>query len=150
MARPPQTVGNMVRSMVVVVIGTVLIVIATLFKGASAPSMEYLPTWKAAQRQLSFAPLAPEKLPDGWRVVSVNATATAWHLGFTTANGHYVGIEQGEDFRSWIKGAKADGQWNGWKRWSSPQWRALSDSRAVLCGDGTFAELELLARSLRG
>lgn len=151
MARPPQTVANMVRSMIVVVVGTALIVIATLFKGSTEPAVDYRPMWSAAQRQItSFTPLAPSPLPKGWKVISVRSTSDTWHLGMRTSSGAYLAIEQGSSAASWKKSAVAQGEWNGWKQWDSANWRALTKTNLTLCGDGSLAELKSLAQSLRG
>lgn len=151
MARPPQTVSNMVRSMIVVIVGVVLIVIATVAKKAPSAEIDYQATWRAAQREVTaFTPVAPRSLPQGWKVSGVNFTKEplAWRLAFTTSSGRYAAIEQGPERATWIKSATKSGQWQGWTRWDSPSWRAMGRGDVLLCGDAPFEELEQLANRL--
>lgn len=64
-------------------------------------TIEYSEQLEAARAQAPFDVLAPDPVPDGWRVTSVDYTTegpvSAWHLGLLTGPGddsEYVGLEQ--------------------------------------------------------
>lgn len=143
----------MVRSMIVVVLAVIAIVLGTIVKDAPAPTIDYRSTWVAAQREVTaFTPLAPRQIPQGWRVESVRYTPepATWHLAFLTSSSRTATIEQGKESAQWLKDARPAGQWQGWKKWSSPRWRALSKDGVVICGTADFAELQTLIASLAG
>lgn len=50
-----------------------------------------------AKGEASFDLVAPRELPEGWKATSVRYTPgrdEAWHIGFLTGEGRYVGLEQ--------------------------------------------------------
>lgn len=152
-ARPPQTVGNILRSLLVVLLGVILIFLATLTKEGGSSQIDYRSTRSAADREISsFTPAAPATLPSGWKVTSVNYSAQPplWHIGFDTPSGKYVGIEQGSEIAQWRRTAQPAGEWNGWSKWESPQWRLLTKADVIICGDAAFTDLQILATSLSG
>lgn len=56
-----------------------------------------------AKEQASFDLVAPRELPDGWKATSVRYTpgrVDAWHIGFLTDEGRYVGLEQADELLS--------------------------------------------------
>lgn len=64
-------------------------------------TVEYSQQLEAARDQAPFAVLAPDPVPDGWRVTSVDYTTegpvVGWHLGLLTGgddDSEYVGLEQ--------------------------------------------------------
>ncbi|MGH3371876.1 MAG: DUF4245 domain-containing protein [Nocardioidaceae bacterium] len=59
-------------------------------------AVDYEQTLEAAREQSGFTLLAPEPLPEGWRVTSVEFVPepTRWHLGMLTGEDRYVGLEQ--------------------------------------------------------
>ncbi len=63
------------------------------------PSIDYASELAAAQESAPFDVLAPDSLPPGWRATSAawrpGAGESSWHLGLLTAQGEYVGLEQG-------------------------------------------------------
>lgn len=65
----------------------------------AAPTVDYASSLTLARSEARFDVLAPSPEPRGWRATSVTWSGTkqpmAWHLGFLTDHGDYVGLEQG-------------------------------------------------------
>lgn len=88
-------------------LGLIAVVFAlTLFQrhGSTnpAPTVDFKPALVAARQQAAFDVLAPAHLPRGTRATSVEWLAVVgkhrfarWHVGFVTAAGDYIGLEQG-------------------------------------------------------
>ncbi|MGN6128709.1 MAG: DUF4245 domain-containing protein [Nocardioidaceae bacterium] len=61
--------------------------------------VDYRTPAKYAAKQARFDLLVPPSLPAGWTATTVRFTGGAdqhWHLGCLDQDGHYVGLEQGE------------------------------------------------------
>lgn len=101
--RGTETIGDMVRSMLVVLIPVALI---AGFVGLVRPStaevrdVDWESTLEAARDGGEFAVLGPAELPDGWTATRVaydrgaSASDDTWRMSFITDTGDYVGIVQ--------------------------------------------------------
>lgn len=83
--------------LVLVVVGFVML--RDLSRVAPDPAVtdvDYERSVKAAREQADFELLAPERVPPGWRVTSVEFVPqpAQWHLGMLTEEDNYVGLEQ--------------------------------------------------------
>ena len=168
-----ETVGDMVRSMGVVlavVLVTVLITIRT--HGQEIRVVDYSATLTEARRVAPFPVLAPEKLPAAWQATSGDysppqvtgqAGVVLWHVGYVTPAQQYAGFEQTNDtvahvLDTQIGPAHQDGTSvvNGvtWTRWTGDNGRhAISvvqgQASLVVHGTASWPELEQLAAALR-
>ncbi len=64
-----------------------------------AHDVEYAAPLRYARAESALDVLAPDPLPDGWRVTSVRYTpapAESWHLGMLTGDERYAGLEQAD------------------------------------------------------
>jgi hypothetical protein len=64
-----------------------------------APAVDYATPLRYARAEAGLDVLAPDPLPDGWRVTSVRYTpppGEAWHLGMLTRGQRYAGLEQAD------------------------------------------------------
>ncbi len=62
-------------------------------------AVDYTREASYARTQASFDLVAPRSLPPGWKATTVRFTDGVrqhWHLGFLTAAGRYVGLEQAD------------------------------------------------------
>lgn len=100
-ARLGQTVGDMVRSMAVV-LGVVAVILIITLRPQPDPirTVDYAPVLSLARAQAGYPVFAPE-LPGEWKATSarweVTETSTpepAWHLGMVTPGQEYVQLGQ--------------------------------------------------------
>jgi hypothetical protein len=169
--RRRQTVGDMVRSMALVL---VLVGVAVVFYLAGRPDpvvreVQYTDALALARQTASYDVLAPDPLPDGWRATSARARSegdvATWHLGLVTAAGSYAAVEQSDgDRRDFVarfaEGARRSGTTSidgtTWRRLvgGEPEERALLRTAGgvttLVAGGAQWAELEQLAATLRG
>jgi hypothetical protein len=169
--RRRQTVGDMVRSMALVL---VLVGVAVVFYLAGRPDpvvreVQYADALALARQTASYDVLAPDPLPDGWRATSARARTegdvTTWHLGLVTASGSYAAVEQSDGERRdvvdrFTEGARpsgtADVEGTTWRRLEGgePEERALLRTMdgvtTLVAGGARWEELEELAASLKG
>ena len=101
--RGTETIGDMVRSMLVVLIPVALI---AGFVGLVRPStaevreVDWEATLETARDSAEFAVLGPDDLPEGWTATRVayergeSAGDDAWRLNVLTDDGQYVGLVQ--------------------------------------------------------
>lgn len=171
-SRRKQTVGDMVRSLVVVL---VLVGIVVVFNVAEQPDpvvrdIDYTGALAQARQEAPYDVLAPESLPASWRATSArtrpDGAAVTWHLGLVTARGNYAAVEQsdGPDVGRFVDRFTAGASRAGtveiggrpWRRLEggSPEARALLASTdgvtTLVAGGARWSELERLAASLRG
>ncbi len=168
--RGRQTVGDMVRSMLVV-LALVLVVVA--LRGGDGPGervrpFDYSGALASAREQAPYEVLAPVGLPAEWTPTSARSgrdgDTFTWHLGFVTPAGDYAGLEQGDGDPEAFLDAVADGGRDAgttridglrWRRveGGSPEQRVLvleGEAVTTLVGGGAaWAELRALARTLR-
>jgi Protein of unknown function (DUF4245) len=133
-----------------------------------APAVDYHTAFAAARKAAPFRVLAPERLPPGWRATSVNwddlRPVLSWHLGLLTAQGQYVGVEQGTGPSSSFVRAKTPAtQPVAVVRLRSQRWRVLQSpdgtehalvsrekgATTVVTGTAPLAQLESFTSSLR-
>lgn len=101
--RGTETIGDMVRSMLVVLIPVALV---AGFVGLVRPStaevreVDWERTLEIARESADFAVLGPDDLPEGWTATRVayeagaSAGDDAWRLNAVTDDGEYVGLVQ--------------------------------------------------------
>lgn len=171
-SRRRQTVGDMVRSLAVVL---VLVGIVVVFNVAEQPEpvvrdVDYLGALEQARQVATYDVLAPESLPEDWRATSARTrqegSAATWHLGLVTARDSYAAVEQsdGPDRRGFVDDFAAGARRTGTVDIGGRQWRRLEggepETRALLttddgvttlvAGGARWSELEELAALLRG
>jgi hypothetical protein len=172
-ARRParRTVGDMVRSLAVVL---VLVGAIVVFNVAEQPDpvvrdIDYGAAVEQARQQAPYGVLAPDPLPDGWRATSARVRpdggGVSWHLGLVTAGESYAAVEQtdDQDRRGFVDRFASGAERTGtvaigdmtWQRLEGgePERRALVSTSegvvTVVAGGAGWAELEQLAASLR-
>ncbi len=168
-----ETVGDMVRSLGLVLIAVVVLVLITLRpNGKEIRTVDYRPTLAQARVGAPYALVAPDGLQGQWRATSAYFDpparsgvpgVTAWHVGFVTPAGAYAAFEQangspGDLLRSVLDQPQQEAATSGsgaWQRWtdSSGGRRALVRTTGavtvVVDGSASWAELEQLATALR-
>ncbi|MFL6021953.1 MAG: DUF4245 family protein [Marmoricola sp.] len=63
-------------------------------------TVEWKPWVKAGQADKKLLMVVPTALPSGWRATSASyqsGVSPAWHLGMLTAQGKFVGLDEGRD-----------------------------------------------------
>ena len=113
MARPkkPATMGDLVRSLVVIIVPLVLITIFFTRNLGDAPVtvVDWRPVLTMARSQAPYPVLAPVNPPPGWRSVQATWVKTGepylngapsarnlWKLGFLTDTNVFIGLSQGD------------------------------------------------------
>jgi hypothetical protein len=173
--RGAETAADMVRSLVVVLLPVVFIAGVVLLQSPSEPTVrdvDLTPAVQAAREAAPFEVLAPQPLPDGWRVTQVGYTpgetdgSGTWRLNVLTEDGTYVGLVQstGELDRlvaTELTGFEPDGQsevdGRTWGRYSELGLgradRALAtdlgDSVVVVLSSGDYSTVESFVARLR-
>ena len=173
--RGPQTVGDMVRSLGLVVGAVAVVLLLTLRPhGQEVRVVDYRAALAAARPSAPFALVAPVGLADGWRATSAyydpagagRTGVSTWHVGFVTPQEQYAGFEQtnrgaADVLRQVLQqpgdeGRTATVAGRTWERWSDDRssHRALvvgTGSSVMLVVDGSagWPELERLAAALR-
>ncbi len=91
-------VGAMIVLVAVVLAFVVLRDINRTDPESPVRAVEYEQTARFARQQAAIEVVAPEPLPEGWKVTSVEFVPrpARWHLGQLTDEGKYVGLEQAD------------------------------------------------------
>jgi hypothetical protein len=173
--RGTETIGDMVRSMAVVLIPVALI---AGFVGLLRPSSEtvrdvdWQPVLESARGAADYGLLGPQEVPEGWTATRVayetgaSSSDGVWRMSFVTDDETYVGLVQraGEEtgvVRREVPDLESDGtvtvNGQSWNRYIEPGEsepdRALvqqrDDSVVVVIGSGDYSELEEFASWLR-
>lgn len=169
-----ETLGDMARSM-----GIVLVVVAVIFLitirtgGQSIRVVDVAPTLAQAKIGAPFLLEAPAGLGAGWKATSVYFNppertgvtgVTLWHIGYVTPAGQYAGMEQTNGPANDVveaaltaPGAAGSSSVGGvaWQRWAQPDSKRRAISRTqgsvtvVVDGTAGWPELEQLAGALR-
>jgi Protein of unknown function (DUF4245) len=169
--RGRETVGDMVRSLGLVV-GVVLVlavvVAVALPDGEPVPEFDYAEAVEGARQQVAYELVAPDELPDGWRVTSARVRptpdGTVWSLGLVTRSGDFVGLEQTDADprrveREQLQDYEPDGttavdgaEWERWvERARSPDRalrRDLDGTTVVVVGTSGYEVIEDFVRRL--
>ncbi|WP_425580401.1 DUF4245 domain-containing protein [Streptomyces thermocarboxydovorans] len=120
-----------------------------------------------ARRAASYPVAAPEGLPKAWKATSVRyrgEEGEAWHLGFHTAEGEYIGVEQStrkpvlfiEEATQGAEKTDVTQKINGqtWTRYDGDHYDALvlqgkDGATTVVTGTAPFGQLTKMAQALR-
>jgi hypothetical protein len=168
--RGRQTVGDMVRSLLVVLV--LVFVVVALRPGDGGDGgprrLDYTGTLAQARDSAPYDVLAPVGLPDSWVPTSArtgrDGVAFTWHLGLVTPAGDYAGVEQSDGDPEGLVAEVAEGGDDagtvtiGGARWrkvdnGDPEKHALvleGDAvTTVVAGGASWSELTELARSLQ-
>ena len=173
--RGSETIGDMARSMVVVLIPVAFVAgLVGLLRPSSETirDVEWEPALESARGAADYDLVGPDEVPDGWtatRVTYETGTSSAdgvWRMNFVTADGTYVGLVQraGEPERV-VRRELPDFEPDGttsvagetWDRWLELDDRdpdravvaARDDSVVIVLGSGDYSELEEFASWLR-
>ncbi len=177
-SKKPSTTGDMIRSLLVILIP--LVVIAALFTDLPRDHPVKEVDWQAvaqtARKQAEFPVLTPTSLPAGWRSTEAQwikkgepylnnqpSPRNLWRLGFLTPDNVYVGLAQGDAALSDLidqqtRKATPDGDSDlaglTWRRMVSPDGRTRSLVRqdqgvaTIVVSDLSYAGLEAYATTL--
>lgn len=168
--RGKQTAGDMVRSLLVVLV-LVFVVVALNAQddsGEKLQPLDYSGALAQARDTASYDVLAPIGLPDSWVPTSArtgrDGDAVTWHLGLVTPAGDYAGVEQSDgDPEAMVADVADGGDDSGTVTISGLRWRKVDGGRpekhalvldgeavtTVVAGGASWTELETLARSLQ-
>jgi hypothetical protein len=168
-ARGRKTVGDMVRSLAVVIVVVGVIVGLNI---AEQPDpvlrdVDYPAAVAQARQQASYDVVGPDPVPDGWRVSSArtepDGDGVAWHVGLVTRSEEYAAVEQSDgDRRTFVDRFVPGSRAVGTERVAGRTWtrrsggttgdRALvlqdADVTTLVTGSASWAELAELAGSL--
>ena len=168
-ARGRKTVGDMVRSLAVVI---VLVGVIVALNVAEQPEpvlrdVDYPAAVALARQQATYDVLGPDPVPDGWRVSSArterDGSGVAWHVGLVTRRGEYAAVEQSDgDRRDFVERFVPDSRAEGTARVAGRTWTkragASTGDRALVLqvggvttlvtGSASWPELRTLAASL--
>jgi Protein of unknown function (DUF4245) len=169
--RGRESVGDMVRSLSLVLVVVAVVFLLTLRDEPhqTVQRVGYSEQLQDVRRVASYDVLAPVGLGAGWKSTSVRTDnedgAVTWHIGFVTPDSRYAGLEQSDGpasaFRDeFVDGARKSGDVTisgaTWQRLEGgkPELRALvlraSGVSTIVTGSASFAELRQLAGALRG
>jgi hypothetical protein len=129
-AKKPATTGDLIRSIVVILVPVVLITIFFTRTPGDYPvkQVDWQPVLASARSQAPYPVLAPVNLPPGWKPVQASwvrvgqpylngqpSARNLWKLGFLTDDRVFIGLSQGDlqpdDFvRDETREAASDGQ----------------------------------------
>jgi Protein of unknown function (DUF4245) len=169
--RGRETVGDMVRSMSLVLVVVAVVVLLTLRDDPkqTVQRVDYTEQLQEARRVAAYDVAAPVGLGERWKATSARSDndegAVTWHLGLVTPAEHYAAVEQSDGpvtafVDGFVAGATRSGvvtiSGAGWERLDGgkPEQRALvlhgRGVTTVVTGSASFSELRTLATALRG
>lgn len=165
-----QTVGDMVRSLLVVLaFVAVLLIVTHRAQPEAVKIVDSAPIVAVAAMQAPFPVLAPTMLPQEWRPTSARWEATqksgedrVLHIGYVTPTGAYAQISQSSNSSEGYLGEQTG---NGvrvgrqtiaaieWERWELGDRRSLvrvaGGATRIVSGTATWDELVALAGALQ-
>jgi hypothetical protein len=176
--KKPATVGDLIRSLAVILIP--LVVITVLFTNLPTDhpvkEVDWRPVLATAREEAPYPVLAPANLPEGWRPTRVAwvpegrpglngdpSPRNLWELGFLTPDDTYVGLHQGDQqVQDLVAQESRQGAPDGTSVVGGQQWQRLvsADDRTrslvltspgvttVVSGDLEYAGLEAYASTL--
>lgn len=173
--RGSETIGDMVRSMVIVLIPVAFIAgLVGLLRPSSETirDVEWQPALESARATADYRVLGPDSVPDGWTATRVtyepgtSPSEGAWRMNFVTAQRSYVGLVQrvgdvdavvGEELPDMQPEGTSAVAGETWQRYVEQGVRQpdravvadRGDSVVVVLGSGDYPELEAFAASLR-
>ncbi|HTY73713.1 MAG TPA: DUF4245 domain-containing protein [Actinomycetes bacterium] len=166
-----ETVGDMLRSLAVVMLAVLVIVV--LSRHPHTPSVTVVdPTQArvAARAVGAFTPEEPVGLGAGWRLTSArfaedgSIAAPVWHLGWVTPAGGYAALDQSDGpsaafvatlLTEPVRAGNGSGPFAGWQRWTGQEkgWRAYvrgaGSTTLVVYGSASDVELAHLVGKLQ-
>jgi len=169
-ARLRQSLGDMVRSMAVVLVVVAAILLVTWRpKPDAVKPVDPAIAVTLVTMQKEFPPLIPQGLPTGWVLTSARFEPTAksngqpvFHLGYVTPSGQYAQVEESTATSAGFLNETTDGGVAGatrqvgdrmWQQWSSDGRQSLvsvdSTHAVVISGTGGVDEVAALAASLQ-
>lgn len=130
------------------------------------PRVDYRVELLTARRAASYPVAAPQGLPESWKPTSVRFQGDdfdTWHLGFHTADGQYVQVQQSTEKPStFIDEATQGGRETKvtqkigdrtWTRYTGGRYDALvhqeQGATTVVAGTGSFEQLTRMAKALK-
>ncbi|WP_139209897.1 DUF4245 domain-containing protein [Microlunatus flavus] len=149
-AKKPATMGDLIRSLVVILVPLVLVTLFFTRDVGDHPVtvVDWQPVAATARSEAPYPVLTPVNLPPGWRAVQATWVKTGepylngepsarnlWKLGFLTSDDVFIGLAQGdlqpdELVRDETREGVADGQSvvgdQTWERFVSPDGRTRS------------------------
>ncbi|MGD7706491.1 DUF4245 domain-containing protein [Microlunatus sp. Y2014] len=170
-ARNRSTVGDMVRSLAVLLIPVLAITLLFTIDPKESPGaqpIDWEPARDQAAAEAGFEVVAPARLPDSWTPVRVaweneDEQAQRWMLGWLDPQQTYFAVEQGNSPPMiFIARVSRDGVADGvsqvgdqtWHRYRSPDDRTRSlvitgpDVTTVVVADASYEALEAFAATL--
>ena len=168
-ARGRKTVGDMVRSLavVLVVVGVIVALNVAEQPDPVVRDVDYPAAVAQARQQATYDVLAPDPVPTGWRVSSArterDGNGVAWHVGLVTRGGEYAAVEQTDgDRRVFVDRFVPDSRAEGTERVAGRTWTRRGDGSTgdralvlqsdevttLVTGSASWAELRTLAASL--
>jgi hypothetical protein len=174
-AKKPQTTGDMIRSLLVIIVPLLLISAFFTRNLGDHPvkEVDWRPVVTLARSQAPYPVLAPVNLPPGWRSVQATWVRTGepylngqasprnlWKLGFLTTDDVFVALSQGDlQPTTFISDETRDGTVDGqsvvgdatWERRESPDGRTHSlvestpEVTNIVSGDLPYEALETYA-----
>jgi len=169
--RGRQTVGDMVRSMSLVLVVVAVVVLLTLRDDPTQTihRVDFTEQLQSAREVAPYDVAAPVGLGDRWKATSARSDnaggVVTWHLGLVTPAEHYAAVEQSDGpMTAFVDSFVAGATKSGFVTISGARWQRLDggqpeDRALVLRGKGvttmvtggaTFGELQTLASALRG
>jgi hypothetical protein len=122
---------DMLRTMIVVLGFVVLIVLLVPRPGQlPRPQVDVGSAASGVESQIGFRPIVPAGLPTGWTPNAAETRVangvTAFHIGYTTDNGVYAGVDQATSITTtWLNANDAGGTVVGEVRIDGVTWQQL-------------------------
>ena len=177
-SKKPATTGDMIRSLLVILVPVVLILwfFSRDLGDYPVQQVDYQPVLAQARQEAPYPVLAPEGLPNSWRATQVTWVAEGqphlndqasvrnlWQLGYLDPSDIFISVNQGDrQPEQFVEDISRDGLVDGksligdesWVRYVSPDERTRSLVRAtpevttVVVGDTGYEALEAFAGTL--
>ncbi|MEV8432207.1 DUF4245 domain-containing protein [Streptomyces chartreusis] len=163
-----KSVRNMVLSLGVTVLaaGVIYLFVPRDDSAPDLPRIDYRVELLTARRAASYPVAAPVGLPESFKATSVRFKGDdfdAWHLGFHTAGGEYLQVEQSaEKPATFLEKATQGGRASEvterigdrtWTRYTGGRYDALvheeKGATTVVAGTGSFEQLSQMAKALK-
>jgi Protein of unknown function (DUF4245) len=168
-ARGSRTIGDMIRSLIVV--GGCVLVLVLIVPRPSAvnqPPVDVTGIAQGASGDAHFTLEVPQGLPSEWRPTSAALLTSldsiqTWHVGYETSSAKYAALEQAKDVTTnWVNGNSGGGRAVGQQLVDGVTWTQLihqnrlqrtllltqGDLTTVVTGTASWTELGQLAASI--